>query len=52
VKTEAVAKLVDLSGHGFGIGGVAIEDLDGNRTTLGICEKPKNDLSSTGLIVA
>ena len=30
LQTETVAKLVNLSGHGFGIGGVALEDFDGN----------------------
>jgi hypothetical protein len=47
-----VAKLVDLTGHGFGIGGVAIENFDSNGTTLSGGEHSENDLRSTGLIVA
>ena len=44
VEVEALLELVDLGGQRHRIGGVAVEDLDGDRTAVGRAEQAIDDL--------
>jgi hypothetical protein len=52
LERKALAEFGDLAGEGLGIGGVAGEDLDGDRRAVGIGEQPADDLPLAGLVVA
>ncbi len=52
LQAEAEAQLIYLRGHGFGVAGVAGENFNGNRTSLGVGEESKNELRVTGFVVA
>ncbi len=44
VEVEALLELVDLCGQGFRVGGVAVEDLDGNWAAVRGAEQAVDDL--------
>ena len=44
LEREALAQLAQLRGDGVGIRGVALEDLDRDRATLGVAQQPEHDL--------
>ena len=49
---EAPAQLVNLRSHGAGVGGVALEDLDGDRTPFAVAQQPEDDLQFAAFAVA
>jgi len=51
-QAETGAKFRDLRGDGFRIAGVAVEDLDGDRTALAVGEQAEDDLRISRPLVA
>ena len=49
---EAPPQLVDLGGHGGGVGGVAGAHLGGDRTARGVAQQADDDLAAAALAVA
>ena len=51
LQAKAPAQLLELRSHGGGVGGVALEDLDRDRTPLAVAQQPEHDLQLPSLAI-